>query len=129
MLARLRLPTVFALALLLAAVGIYGTLAFSVGQRKREMGIRMALGASRPALLNMIVGEGLALAATGSAIGIVASLISTRAIRSMLFHLSPFDPVAFIGGVLLLLTVAACACFFPARKAARTEPVEVLRAE
>ncbi len=117
------------LALLLAAAGIYGTLAFSVAQRTRELGIRMALGASRPNLLNMIVGEGLVLAATGAAIGIVVSLGSARAIRSMLFHLSPFDPVAFVGGALLLLVVAGSACFFPARRAARTEPVEVLRAE
>jgi putative ABC transport system permease protein len=117
------------LALLLAAVGIYGTLAFSVAQRKREMGIRMALGASRPHLLNMIMGEGLALAAKGSAIGIVISLATARIIQSMLFHMSPFDPFAFIGGVLLLLGVAGSACFFPARRAARTEPVEVLRAE
>jgi putative ABC transport system permease protein len=117
------------LALLLSAVGIYGTLAFSVAQRRREMGIRMALGASRPKLLNMIVGEGLTLAIAGAGIGIILSLLSMRIIQSLLFHISPFDPLAFAGSALLLMVVAASACFLPARRAASTEPVEVLRAE
>ena len=118
-----------ALALLLAAVGLYGTIAFSVSQRTREMGVRVALGATRENLLTMIVREGLALAAAGIVLGICLSAVCTRAIASMLFKVGAFDPLTFIAVALVLVSVAATASYLPARRAATADPMEALRAE
>lgn len=117
------------LALLLAAVGLYGTIAYSVSQRTREMGVRIALGATPQGLLRMIVQEGLRFAAAGLVLGICLSLLFTRVMRSMLFRVGSFDPLTFIAVSLLLIAVAAIASFLPARKAAFADPVEALRAE
>jgi putative ABC transport system permease protein len=118
-----------ALALLLAAVGLYGTIAFSVSQRTREMGVRVALGATPENLLTMIVREGLVLAVAGIALGICLSLLCTRAISSMLFKVSAYDPLTFAAVAMVLVAVAATASFLPARKAAAADPMEALRAE
>jgi predicted permease len=118
-----------ALALLLAAVGLYGMIAFSVSQRTREIGLRMALGATRGGLLGLIVREGLVLAGTGVALGILLSTLCTRAISSMLFRTSTLDPFILGSAAFLLITVAATASLVPACKAAFVEPMEALRAE
>jgi len=118
-----------ALALLLAAVGLYGTIAFSVSQRTREMGVRVALGATPENLLTMIVREGLVLAGAGIALGICLSTVCTRAISSMLFKVSAFDPLTFAAVALVLVAVAATASYLPARRAASADPMEALRAE
>jgi len=118
-----------ALALVLAAVGIYGMIAFSLSQRTREMGIRIALGATRPGLLGMIVREGVALAGIGIIAGVGLSLLLTRTLASMLFGVKAMDPVSFITAALLLLGVAAAASFVPAHRASKCDPMEVLRAE
>ena len=118
-----------ALALVLAAVGIYGMIAFSLSQRTREMGIRIALGATRPGLLGMIVREGVALAGIGVIAGVGLALLLTRTMAGMLFGVKAIDPVSFISAALLLIGVAAAASFVPARRASKCDPMEVLRAE
>jgi predicted permease len=118
-----------ALALVLAAVGLYGTIAFSVSQRTREMGVRVALGATPENLLSMIVREGLALAAAGIVLGICLSTVCTRAVSSMLFKVSVFDPLTFASVALALVAVAATASYLPAKRAASADPMEALRAE
>jgi putative ABC transport system permease protein len=118
-----------ALALLLAAVGLYGTIAFSVSQRSREMGVRIALGATPHGLLCMIVKEGLRFAAAGLVVGVCLSLMLTRIMSSMLFRVGAFDPLTFMCVALVLIAVAAVASFLPARKAALADPIQALRAE
>jgi len=117
------------LALLLSAVGLYGTIAYSVSQRTREMGLRVALGATPQNLLGLIVKEGLVLAGAGVVLGICLAPLCARAMRSLLFRVSTLDPITFIGVAILLIAVAATASFLPARKAAFTDPMEALRAE
>jgi predicted permease len=117
------------LALLLAAVGLYGTIAYSVSQRTREMGLRIALGATPNGLLRMIVQEGLRFAAAGLVLGICLSAVFTRLMKSMLFRVGILDPLTFAAVSLLLIAVAAFASFLPARRAAQADPVEALRAE
>ncbi len=116
-------------ALLLAALGIYGVLSYSVGQRTREIGVRMAMGAPRTHVLRLVVGEGLALVVTGLAVGAGATLAITNAIRGLLFEVQPSDPatIALVGSILVL--VALTASYLPARRAAAVDPVTALRAE
>lgn len=117
------------LALLLAAVGIYGVIAFGVRRRTREIGVRMALGADRAAVVRMVVSRGLRLAGPGLALGLLAALLLTRLIRGLLFGVTPADPLALGGVVLLLGGVAAFASWLPSRLAVRVDPMTVLREE
>jgi predicted permease len=118
-----------ALALVLAAVGVYGVLAYSVGQRTREIGVRIALGAQVPDVLRMVVGEGMALVATGIVLGGVASLWTLRALATQLHGVSARDPLTFVVAPAILLIVALLACYVPARRASRVDATTALRAE
>lgn len=117
------------LALLLASVGIYGVLAYSVSQRTSEIGIRMALGASRSSVLRMVLGQGLRMTAIGLALGLALALAVTRVMSSILFDTSPTDPVTFAAILLLLGVIALLACYLPARRATRVDPMVALRYE
>jgi len=118
-----------ALALLLAAVGVYGVASSGVAERTREIGIRIALGASRPAVFRQIVGEMALLALAGSALGVVAAFPLTRVIESMLFDTSATDPLTYVGVALLLGAMVVAASWIPARKATRIDPLIALRHE
>jgi len=125
----LLLATFAALALLLASIGMYGVISYSVGQRTREIGIRMALGAERNNVFGMILGQGARLAGLGIAIGLVAALGVTHLMASFLFGVQPTDPLTFAAVSLLLLAVALLACYIPARRATRVDPMIALRHE
>jgi putative ABC transport system permease protein len=114
-------------ALGLAAVGIFGMMAYLVGQRTREIGIRVALGAHPSGVLGRVFAEGLTHAGLGLAIGTVGALGLTRLVSSQLFGLAPSDPATFVGAAMILLTTAVLACFVPARRAARVDPMVALR--
>jgi putative ABC transport system permease protein len=118
-----------AVALLLALSGIYGVIAHAVAQRTHEIGIRMALGAGREDVLRMILGEGGKLAVTGVTIGIGASFLLTQWLRALLYGVSATDPITFLAVALLLLFTAMFACWIPARRASRVDPMVALRAE
>src|SRR3954465_1095151 len=116
-------------ALLLAAVGIYGVMAYSVAQRYREIGIRMALGAQSSQVLRMVVSSGLRLAVIGVGVGVIGAVAVTQALKAALYQVSATDPITFVAVSLLLLGVAALASWAPARRAARVDPMVPLRAE
>jgi predicted permease len=118
-----------ALALLLSSIGIYGVVSYVVGQKTREIGLRMALGASRSAVLRMILTQGGKLAAAGVVIGLAASLVLTRSMEAMLFGVSTSDPFTFIAVATLLTAVALAACYIPARRAMQVDPMVALRHE
>ena len=118
-----------ALALVLAAVGIYGVLAFSTAQREREIGTRMALGASTRKILRLVVGEGLVLSLLGVGFGVAAAIVLGWLVRSMLFGVEPWDPASYLAAAGLLLAVAFLACYRPAKRAAQVDPAEALRSE
>jgi predicted permease len=115
------------LALALAAVGIYGVIAFSVSQRRHEIGVRMALGADRAGVLRMVLWEGTVLAGVGSLLGLAGAYIVGQAMRTTLYDIGTFDLTAFSAVAALLLTIALMASFFPARRAASVDPMEALR--
>jgi putative ABC transport system permease protein len=117
------------LALALCAIGIYGVIAFWVAQRTREIGIRLALGASRGDVFRLVAGRGLNLTLTGLMVGLAASVMLTRALGSLLYEVSAFDPAVFAGMALLLASVALLACWIPARRAMRVDPMVALRYE
>jgi ABC-type antimicrobial peptide transport system permease subunit len=117
------------LAALLAAVGLYGVMAYMVVRRRSEIGIRMALGAGRGRVLKLVMGEAGVLLVIGIAVGIAGSLALTKAAASLLFGLSAHDPGAFLGSTLLLGVVAALGSYLPARRASRLDPMDALRCD
>jgi ABC-type antimicrobial peptide transport system permease subunit len=117
------------LALGLAAIGIYGVMAYAVSQRTTEIGVRMALGAAPSEVFRLVIGDGLRLTAAGIVIGIAGALVVSRWLTTLLFGVKPGEPAVFAATAALLLVVAALACFIPARRATRVDPMVALRAE
>ena len=116
-------------AMLLAVSGLFGVITYSVSQRTREIGIRMALGAQRGEIVGMVLRQGMKMAGLGVVLGLAGALAATRSLRSLLFGVSPLDPLTFLAVPLLLAAVALLACWLPARRATRVDPLEALRYE
>jgi putative ABC transport system permease protein len=132
--ARPRLETVVlaafgVIALGLACIGLYGLIAFSVAQRIREIGIRVALGASKAGIFRMILGDGLRLTVVGVLLGLAGVVSSTRFLRSLLYEVNPLDPATLVSVICILLVVSAAACYIPALRATNADPASILREE
>ena len=124
----MEMVALFALtALLLAALGIYGVISYIVNERTHEIGIQLALGAQRGKIMQMVVREGLSLAIAGAAVGLVGALIVSHLMTGLLYGVRPTDPLTFIGVTTLLTAVAVSACYLPARRAVRIDPIVALR--
>jgi putative ABC transport system permease protein len=122
--------TVFsAIALLLIIIGVYGVVSYAVVQRTREIGVRMALGAQKKSVMAMILKRGLLLSIGGSVVGVAGAICLTRFLSSYLFRVSATDPLTFVLAPLLIIVVATLACYVPARRAAKIDPMEALRYE
>ena len=117
------------MALLLAAIGIYGTIAYSVGERTREIGVRIALGAQPRQVLTLVLNQGLVLASGGIAIGLVISFVATPVLSSVLYGVTAHDPVILISVSLLLIAVSLLAAYIPGLRATRVDPMVSLRCE
>jgi ABC-type antimicrobial peptide transport system permease subunit len=117
------------LALLLAALGLYGLIAYSVAQRTREFGIRVALGAQAEDVLRLVLGQGAKLTGIGLIVGLLAAAASARLMQALLFRTTAYDPLVFIGVVIVLAVVALIAALLPARRATKVSPMTALRAE
>ena len=113
-------------ALLLAGVGIYGVMSYVVRQRTREIGTRVALGATRGDILWLIMRQGAAIAFAGAVIGVVAGVVAARSLTSILYDVPPWDPVSIAGATLVLIVAVLAACYMPARRAAEVDPVRTL---
>jgi putative ABC transport system permease protein len=116
-------------ALLVAAIGTYGVLAYSVSQRTRELGLRMALGADRRGVLRLVVREGMTVGLAGIALGVLASIALSRALSALVFGVSIWDPPTYLGVSVVLSIVALASCVVPAVRASRVDPMEALRLE
>jgi len=116
-------------ALLLAALGIYGVISYLVSERTQEIGIRLALGAQRGKIMAMVLRQGLGLAMAGAALGLVGSVIVSHLMAGLLYGVRPTDPVTFVGVAILLIGIALLACYIPARRAMRVDPIIALRYE
>jgi putative ABC transport system permease protein len=115
------------LALILSAVGVYGVLSYSVNQQTREIGLRMAMGAQRGDVLRLILGQGLRLTVVGLGVGVLAALALMRVLVSLLFNVKAYDPYTYTAVIFLLTAVALMACYIPARRAMRVDPMVALR--
>jgi putative ABC transport system permease protein len=123
------LVTFAALALTLAAVGLYGVLSYGVSQRRREIGLRSALGASRSTILRHVIHDGLRVTTIGLVVGLITAAATTRLMQSALFGITALDPLSFAVAPILLIPIAVAACLVPARRAASTDPAVALRYE
>jgi putative ABC transport system permease protein len=119
----------YGVALLIAAIGVYGVLAYSVNQRSREIGLRMALGAQPIGALSWIAGRGMLIAVAGIGVGLAGAIALSRVLAALLYEIEPRDPLTFTAVAVLLSAVALTACLAPARRASRSDPIVALREE